>query len=458
MKTICHSALFLALLLCVVSSPAQQLDVRTHTLKNGLKILVHEDHSIPSVALYIFYRIGSRNERPGITGLSHFFEHMMFNGAKKYGPKQFDVVMEAAGGSNNAYTSYDVTVYQDWFPVPALEKIFDLESDRIAHLAFDPQLIESERGVVASERRSRIEDDNYGRLDEQLWAAAYTAHPYNWPVIGWMVDIENWKSEDLVKYFQMGYSPSNATMVVAGDVRFDEIVALATKYLEPIPARDAPPPVTTKEPPQMGERRLRVVKQTQLPLLMVGWHVPESAHADHAALEVLEYILFFGESSRLYQRLVDREQLAISVDGSLPMAVDPTLFTVTVQPREGIATEAVEKSLFDEIERLKKEVSERELQKARNALTASFYRQMKTINGKADALGSYEIYFGDYRKLFTAADNYAKVSAEDVKRVTQQYFSEKNRTVATLVPEISEEKSLAEKQKITRSRRRTGKR
>jgi predicted Zn-dependent peptidase len=140
------------------------------------------------------------------------------------------------------------------------------------------------------------------------------------------------------------------------------------------------------------------------------------------------------------------------------MAVDPTLFTVTVQPREGIATEAVEKSLFDEIERLKKEVSERELQKARNALTASFYRQMKTINGKADALGSYEIYFGDYRKLFTAADSYAKVSAEDVKRVTQQYFSGKNRTVATLVPEISEEKSLAEKQKITRSRRRTGKR
>src|SRR5438270_2416609 len=189
---------------------APPIKVETHTLKNGLKILIHEDHSIPTVASYILYRIGSRNEGPGTTGLSHFFEHMMFNGAKKYGPKQFDRVMEAAGGANNAYTDQDVTVYQDWFPSTALELIFDLESDRIENLSFDPKMIQSEREVVASERRTSVEANNGGLLDEQMWAAAFTAHPYHWPVIGWMSDIEHWKMDDLKKHFDKGYALNNA--------------------------------------------------------------------------------------------------------------------------------------------------------------------------------------------------------------------------------------------------------
>src|SRR5262245_60213417 len=166
--------LFIAI---VPSTSAQTFDIKTHTLKNGMKILVQEDHSIPSVALYIFYRIGARNERPGTTGLSHFFEHMMFNGAKKYGAGEFDRVMEAVGGHNNAYTSNDVTVYQDWFTPSALELIFDLEADRIQYLAFDPKIIESERGVVASERRTSVDADNGSLLNEQLYATAFTAHP-----------------------------------------------------------------------------------------------------------------------------------------------------------------------------------------------------------------------------------------------------------------------------------------
>src|SRR5262245_14381435 len=165
--------------LCAVA-PAQQLQIKPHTLKNGMKIIIEEDHSIPNVALYVFYRIGSRNERPGVTGLSHFFEHMMFNGAKKYGPKQFDVVMEAGGGSNNAYTTRDVTVYQEWFPRSALELIFDLEADRVADLSFDPKVVESERGVVASERRTSVDASNFGVLNEQLYATAFAAHPYQW--------------------------------------------------------------------------------------------------------------------------------------------------------------------------------------------------------------------------------------------------------------------------------------
>jgi zinc protease len=461
----CFSFLSLILLTLPGATFTQTLNVRTHTLKNGLKILVHEDHSIPSVALYIFYRIGSRNERPGTTGISHFFEHMMFNGAKKYGPKQFDVVMEAAGGSNNAWTDYDVTVYQDWFPSSALELIFDLEADRIEHLAFDPKIIESERGVVASERRTSVESNNFGLLDEQLWAAAYTAHPYQWPVVGWMVDIENWKLADLKHHFEMGYSPSNATMVVCGDVKFDEIVRLAAKYLEPIPAHDPPPPVTTKEPVQQGERRVTVRKFAQLPLVMAGYHVVESAHPDYIPLQVLQDILLSGESSRLHQRLVDKDQLALEVSGQLNLALDPTLFVILAQPREGIAPEAVEKALSEELDRVKSGVSEQELQKAKNTLTAGFYRQMKTISGKARALGNYEIFFGDYHKMFSAADEYAKVTAEDVRRVAQKYFTEKNRTVATLIPEREEAppvaaapKAAGAKTKTVNRKRRAGKR
>lgn len=432
-----RASLLLALL-ALISAPAaaQQFQIKTHTLKNGMKIIVEEDRSIPNVALYIFYRIGSRNERPGTTGLSHFFEHMMFNGAKKYGPKQFDQTMEAAGGSNNAYTSNDLTVYQDWFPKSALETIFDLEADRIRDLSFDPKVIESERGVVASERRSSVDANNFGILDEQLSALAFTAHPYQWPVVGWMVDIENWKIEDLKHHFEMGYSPSNATMVVSGDISAEEIFKLAEKYIEPIPSHAPPPPVTTREPEQMGERRAVVKKFAQLPMVMLGYHVPEAKNADYYALQMLETILLSGQSSRMYQRLVDKDQLALFVRGGFGPTFDPTLFTLSVQPKANVTTEAVEKALYEEFDKVKTAgVTDEELQKARNILLASFYRQMKTISGKANTIGTYEVFFGDYQKLFTAADDYAKVTKADVQRVAQKYFTDKNRTVVTLVPE-----------------------
>jgi zinc protease len=434
--------LAVALMLAVaLTASAQNFDVKTQTLKNGMKILVQEDHSIPNVALYIFYRIGSRNERPGTTGISHFFEHMMFNGAKKYGPGEFDRTMEANGGSNNAYTSQNVTVYQDWFPRSALELIFDLEADRIQNLAFDPKIIESERGVVASERRTSVEANNFGILNEQLWAAAFTAHPYQWEVIGWMSDIENWTMADLKNHFRMGYSPSNATMVVSGDITFDEIVTLAQKYLEPIPSAPPPPKVTTREPEQMGERRVVVRKFAQLPILMIGYHVPETLHPDYYPLQALETILFYGQSSRMYKRLVDKDQLALSVSGGLGNAFDPTLFEVTAQPKVGVDPAAVEKAIYEEFDKIKAEaVTDQELEKAKNMLLAGFYREMKTISGRSNALGTYEVFFGDYRKLFSAADDFAKVTKADVQRVAREYLTEKNRTVATLIPEAPPDK------------------
>ena len=427
-------------LLAALPAQTQTLDIKTTSLKNGLKILVQEDHSIPNVALYVFYRVGSRNERPGTTGLSHFFEHMMFNGAKKYGPGEFDRTMEGAGGSNNAYTTNDVTVYQDWFPRSALELIFDLEADRIQNLSFDPKMIESERGVVASERRTSVDSSNFGTLGEQLSATAFVAHPYQWPVVGWMSDIQSWTIDDLKRHFEMGYSPSNATMVVVGDVTADEIFGLGRKYLEIIPSHAPPPKVTTVEPEQLGERRVTVRKFAQLPLLMIGYHVPQTASPDYYALRVLDAILFSGQSSRMYRRVVDKDQLAISVRSDIEFSFDPTLMSVVAQPKAGVAPDAVEKAVYEEFDKVKTQaVSDEEIDKAKNILLAGFYRQLKTISGKANALGSYEVFFGDYKKLLTAADEYAKVSKDDVQRVAQKYYSEKNRTVATLIPDKSEQ-------------------
>jgi zinc protease len=422
--------------LMVVAAGAQTFDVKTQTLKNGMKVLVQEDHTIPNVALYTFYRIGSRNERPGTTGLSHFFEHMMFNGAKKYGPGEFDRTMEAAGGANNAYTSKDVTVYQDWFPHSALDLIFDLEADRIENLSFEPKVIASERGVVASERRTSVDANNFGILNEQLWATAFSAHPYQWPVVGWMVDIENWTMDDLKHHFEMGYSPSNATMVVVGDVSAEEIFRLAEKKLGPISSHAPPAKISTAEPEQMGERRVTVKKSAQLPIVMMAYHVPESASPDYYALSLLQTILFSGQSSRLYQRVVDKDQLAINIGGGSPFAFDPTLLTVTAQPKAGVDPQAVEKAVYEELERIKNEpVSDQELEKARNIVLANFYRQTSTINGRANTLGAYEVFFGDYHKLFTAVESYNKVTKADLQRVARKYLGEKNRTVATLVPE-----------------------
>jgi zinc protease len=418
---------------------AQEFPVAERTLKNGMKVLVQSDHSIPNVSLYIFYRIGSRNERPGTTGISHFFEHMMFNGAKKYGPGELDKVMEANGGSNNAYTSQNVTVYQDWFPRSAMPLIFDIEADRIQNLSFDPQKIESERGVVASERRSSVDNDNGGLLDEQLWATAFIAHPYQWPVVGWMSDIEHWTIDDLKRHFAMGYSPSNATMVVVGDVTPEEIFQICEKTIEPIPSHAPPAPVTTLEPPQLGERRLAVHKPAELPLLMIAYHVPQTNHPDFYAINILRTILFQGESSRMYQRLVDKDQIALDVSSSVEPAFDPTIAIIIAQPKQGIDPLKCETAIYEELERVKlSTITDQELEKAKNIRLMEFYHQVRTINGRANTIGTYEVFDGDYKKLFDTAKNYAAVSKEDVQRVAKTYFGANNRTVASLLPENEE--------------------
>ncbi len=412
-------------------------DVKTFTLKNGMKFLVLEDFSIPNANMYIFYKVGSRNEHPGVTGLSHFFEHMMFNGAKKFGPKLFDQTMEYNGGANNAYTTEDVTVYTNWFPASAMEVIFDLEADRISSLSIDDKMVESERGVVLSERSTGLENSPWRMLWENVQATAFQEGAYHWPVIGYEQDIKNWTKQDLENYFKTYYAPNNAVVVISGAVKMADVKAMAEKYLEPIPAQPVPKPVHLIEAPQMGERRIVVQKEVANPYFTIAYRVPEAKHADYYALDMLSSILSAGKSSRLYAALVDGKQLATSTFTNFGEAFDPTLFTVNAVTNKGKTVEDLEKSMYDEIEKIKKDgVTQAELQKVKNQKLIGFYNQVETINGKSNNIGTYEVFFGDYRKMFDAPAAYEKVSADDIKRVANLYFKKSNRTVGVLQSKV----------------------
>lgn len=409
----------------------------TRTLGNGLKIIVWPDHDIPNANYYTFYRVGSRNEHVGITGLAHFFEHMMFNGTSRRAPGEFDRTMEAAGGSNNASTSNDLTVYTDWFPSAALETIFDLEGDRMAHLAFDPKVVESERGVVYSERRSSVDNDGFGTLVEQMQATAFLAHPYHIPTIGWPSDIEHWTIADLKAFFKTYYAPNNAVLVISGDVDPEQVFTLAERYLAAIPRQPEPPAVTTVEPEQLGERRIVVERaDARAPILAYAFHTGFGAGGQDApALELLVAILADGDSSRLHQRLVEREQAAVNVGAFSDLGFDPGLLWVYAQLPPGADVGKAQALLDDELARIARDgVSARELDKARNLQLSAFWRQMATINGKARILGSFEVFNGDYRLAFDAPARFAAVSADDVRNLAAKILRQRNRTTGILTP------------------------
>jgi zinc protease len=407
--------------------------VATKTLANGLKIVVWPDHDIPNVSLYNWYRVGSRNERAGITGISHFFEHMMFNGTSTRKPGEFDRTMEANGGSNNAYTSSDVTVYQDWFPRSALGVIFDLEGDRMANLSFDPKVVESERGVVYSERRSSVDNDNLGALIEQMDATAYVAHPYQIPTIGWPSDIEGWTQDDLKTYYKTYYAPNNAVMFVVGDVEPAEVFALAEKTIGKIPAQPAPVKVTTKEPEQQGEKRVELKRPAQTPLLVFAHHALAGGDADMPALQLLMSILADGDSSRLHQDLVEQQQLAVDIGDQVASGFDPGLVYLYAVLPPGGDLARTEKALDAALAKVASGgVTQAELDKARAQKLSAFWRSMATISGKASAMGSYEVFNGDYRKLFDAPATYDRVTTADIQRLAAKIFRRDNRTVGTV--------------------------
>lgn len=416
-------------------------EVQTFTLKNGMRFLVVEDHGIPNANMYTFWRVGARNERPGITGLSHFFEHMMFNGSKKFAPGEFDKVMEAAGGANNAYTTSDVTVYTNWFPASAINTVFELEADRIAHLRFDPKVVESERQVVASEKSTGYENTPSQILFEELEGAAFRAHPYQWPVIGFDADIKGWTMQDLKDYHRIYYAPNNAVVVIVGDIKLNQVKSLAQKYFASIPRGPEPPKVRTQEPEQTGERRIEVQRPgVTSPLLGMAWHIPETKHADLLALEMLAQILAKGKVSRLYQSLVEKGKLATTVELWTSKNFDPGLLTLYVEGVPGANRTGIEKNVDDQLALLLKGgVSEEELQMVKNRFQLNFYQTLETINGKAQALGDFAVFYDDYRQLFAYPDRVAKISAADILRVARQYLAPTRRTVGWLVPASKEE-------------------
>ncbi len=433
------TAVFLVLSVFLAASLQAALrkeDIKVHKLANGLKVLLLEDHDIPNVALYTFFRVGSRNERPGMTGSSHFIEHMMFNGTAKYGPGEFDRRMEFRGGANNAYTSDDLTAYTDWFPAAALEAMIDMEADRMQGLAFVPEVFESERGVIASERRMAVENDNDSILGENVRATAIMAHPYHWDVIGWMSDILGWRRDEVVAYYRTFYAPNNAVLILVGDFESGKAVDLIEKAYAGIPSGPLPPAVLTVEPPQMGKKQVLVRKEAQTPSFQMVFHAPACREADFVPLSVLEKPLLRGESSRLHRRLVREEQLALAVYGGIGETIDPYLFTIYVKPRPGADLDRIEAVIEEELDKVRKDgITDMEYRKALNIIRNDFFYGLQTIAGKANQLGQSEIMYGSFEKLFTQMDDYAAVGRDQVRAAAARYFTENNKTVGKLIPE-----------------------
>jgi zinc protease len=419
------------------AGPILDLDrVVSRELQNGLRIRLLADPTVPTVSYYTFFQVGSRNERLGTTGISHLFEHMMFNGAARFGPKEFDRVLESRGGSSNAYTSNDVTAYYEDFASDALETVIDLESDRMRSLALTPETLEQERQVVKEERRLRTENSVFGLMEEQLEALVFLAHPYRWPVIGWMDDIDRITRADCQEFFRTYYAPDNAAIYAVGDLDPDATLALIERSYGDIAAGPRPRPVPQGEPPQRGARRAAVRYPAQAAAVLAGWRGPAAKSADSAALDVLQATLAVGESSRLRRRLVEQEEVAVSVNVSWGWRIDPGVFLIFAELAPGAPTERAERLLWEEIDAVAtRGVSKEELRRAQRLLRSSVLHELATHNGIAHALGQAEALLGDWREAGRALEQYAAVKPKDVKRVAASWLDPARRCVVTLEPE-----------------------
>ncbi len=413
--------------------------VKEYKLDNGLKVLLMEEHKAPVATFQIWYRVGSRNELPGNTGMSHLLEHMMFKGTKKYGPKTFSQTVQRNGGNDNAFTSKDYTAYFETFSSDRIWLSLDMESDRMRGILLDPKEFTSERNVVKEERRLNYEDDPESALYEKMMEVAFLNHPYRIPTIGWMDDLTDMKVEDLKAHYDAYYVPNNATIVVVGDFDSEKMLNEIKKQFGSIPKGAEPRKVTIEEPVQKGERRLYLKKEAELPVFIAGYHVPPLTHKDSYPLSVLELILSAGKSSRLYKSIVYEKQMALYAGGDYSMvSTDPSMFHLYAASMPGKPLEEVEKAIYAEIDKFKTEpVSEKELTKAKNQIEASFIMGQDSNFNRAMLLGQYETV-ASWKLLEKYVDEIRKVTPEDVMRVAKQYFSEDNRTVGILVP-IKEE-------------------
>jgi len=428
--------LFLLVVSLLAPSGAPAADrVVAATLDNGLRVLLLEDHRSPIVSFQVWYRVGSRNEQRGATGIAHFLEHMMFKGTPTRGPKQFARLVEENGGQDNAFTSQDVTSYFVDIAADKLDLVIELEADRMQNLLLDAKQIASEREVVIEERRTRTEDDPGGFLGEEVSSIAFKAHPYGYPIIGWTEDIKRITPAEIRAFYQTYYIPNNAMVVTVGAFQAPAALEKIRRSFGRIPRGRTPPPVLAVEPPQNGERRVTVRKEAELPIVYLGWHVPNQRSDDAPALEVLSTILAGGRASRLYRDLVYQRQLALEAGGDYSyFSIDPNLFWFWATPMPGQTPETLEGELSKHMERLKAEpVTEEELARAKNQIESAFVFQEDSVHRRAALLARFEL-IGGYALKDSFITKIRAVTVADLTRVAGVWFAPERKSVGVLLP------------------------
>jgi len=404
-------------------------------LANGLKVLLLREARAPIITLQVWYRVGSRNECLGKTGISHLTEHMMFKGTAKYGPKYFSREVQKVGGTDNAFTSRNYTAYFETGPKGQLGRWLEMELDRMRGVKVDDKAFETEKKVVLEERRMRTEDDPASFMQEAAMAATFAAHPYQWPVIGWLHDIQSISLEDYRAYYHRYYLPNNCTLVVVGDIDPQEALAEIEATFGKLPAGPEPPKVTAKEPKQYGPRRLEVCREAQFPCILMNYHVPNWESPDAYPLEALARILSAGRSSRLYHELVYRQKLALEAGAEYDFDTsDPFVFSIYGQPMPGKTVAQLEAALNAQIKRLQTElVGARELQKVKNQVAASFYMAMDSIFYRGMLLGRLATV-ARWTLLKEFIPKIQEVTSEQIREAAKKYLVAENRTVGVLVP------------------------
>lgn len=442
-----RSILLLASLLWLLNSPATaanalhvtppKLEITDRTLANGLRVLLYEDHSVPVATVEVWYHVGSKDEPKGRSGFAHLFEHIMFQGSANVLPGEHMNYITSIGGKENAATDFDRTRYYETFPSNYLERILWMEADRLRSLDISQKNFQSEREVVKEERRQSIENPPYGRLMEVVLENTYTTHPYGRLPIGSMADLDAATLEDVRDFHATYYVPNNATLVIAGGFDPGPVLEWVEKYFGSIP-RSAPIRRNIPaEPVQTAERRVSdYYPNTPLPVVFIAYHVPQANSPDLYALEVASHILSSGESSRLYQRMVYEKQIATQAAGQALDLEQPGVFFFYSMMMEGRKPEDGEKELLAEVVRMQSEaVSEDELTKSKNQIVAGLVFGRQTVQNKADAIGNAAVILGDVTLVNKQLAGYQKVSAADVQRVAQMYFTPENRTVVYMMPE-----------------------
>jgi len=433
--------LFITFFVCSVQATTKmpelnlEFDVVKYKLKNGLTVLLYEDHSLPIISYHQWFKVGSKDEQPGLTGLAHFFEHLMFKGSTKYPNGSFDKKLKANGGSNNAFTSLDYTGYFENIPSDKLEFIIDAESDRMVNLIFNQKQINSEREVVKEERRMRSENSVRGAIWEATFKTVFKVHPYKWPVIGSMKDLNRATLQDFKDFYRTFYAPNNAVIVVAGDINIEKTKKMIHKKYAHLPAQKLPEKKYKQEPTQKGQRNTVLKKNVQSPSLSVVFQAPKVGEDDAYAFDLLSNILGSGPSSRLNKRMVYKEQVATSVSSFAYTPQEPGVFSVSVSGKPGASRDKLKRSVFGELYKLrKKKVSEKELEKAKNQIMFDYVDNLKTIHGKARALASSEILFGDYKFIFKDISKYLSITSEQIQLVANKYLKPEQRSIIEVLP------------------------